>query len=116
MTHDGESGSASVLGIALMASIVSLAVVMAPLVLGLEVRQSVDDAADAAALAAADVAVGISPGIPCEVARTVAAANRAQLVGCTMDGLVATVKVEASVTGLSLSAISTAGPPVVVTN
>jgi secretion/DNA translocation related TadE-like protein len=87
-----------------------------PLYLGLSIRESVADSADAAALAAADVAAGISPGAPCASAARVAAANRASLEGCSVDGLVVTVRTSAQFLGLTLTSSATAGPPVAVTN
>ena len=76
-------------------------VLVAVLSLGaaLVLRQRVIGAADAAALAAADAASGAVAGVPCGLAAQVAAANRAALGGCALDGLVATVTVSASVRG-----------------
>jgi secretion/DNA translocation related TadE-like protein len=113
---DSEVGSGSLLGLAIIgATIASLALGL-PLLAGLGIHQSVATAADAAALAGADVAVGIYPGSPCAVATSVASANHAQLDGCTVDGLVVTVRANREFLGLTLAASATAGPPVVVTN
>jgi secretion/DNA translocation related TadE-like protein len=82
-----------------------------PLFLALSVRQAVAGAADAAALAAADTASGLLPGYPCESAARVSAANGFTLTDCGLDGLVATVRVGASVLGIPLSVAASAGPP-----
>jgi secretion/DNA translocation related TadE-like protein len=111
-----DAGSGSLLAVAILgATIGSLALSM-PLLIGLGIHQSVTAAADAAALAGADVAAGIYPGSPCVVAASVAAANRARLDGCRVDGLVVTVRTNAEFLGLPLAASAKAGPPVVVTN
>lgn len=106
-----DTGSGSVLTVALVGSIAALASLSLPLYMGLAVRQSVAAAADAAALGAADVAVGIVPGYPCDVAARVAAANGAALTGCELDGLVATVSATRWIVGIPVSSHATAGPP-----
>ncbi|UJP10393.1 helicase [Microbacterium sp. KUDC0406] len=70
-------------------------------------------AADAAALAAADTASGAvaSGDDPCVVAERVAAASGAAMVDCSVDGLVATVQVQAAYAGLAAVARARAGPP-----
>jgi secretion/DNA translocation related TadE-like protein len=82
-----------------------------PLYIGMSARQGVISAADGAALAAADVVIGIDPGVPCEVAATVAEANKALLVGCVVDGAVVTVSTNRTIFGLVLAAEASAGPP-----
>ena len=67
--------------------------------------------ADAAALAAADTASGLLSGIPCERAAEVAARGGASLSACDMDGLVATVHIEAGFGLLPAAARARAGPP-----
>jgi secretion/DNA translocation related TadE-like protein len=116
MSLDREAGAGSLLGLAVMASIMMLVALLVPLFTGLGLRQAVGQAADASALAAADVAVGLAPGYPCAAARATANADGATLMGCTVDGLVVTVSAERSFLGIRLAAISTAGPPGVVTN
>lgn len=71
----------------------------------------VSAAADGAALAAADTAMGAAPGAPCEQARRVAAAARIELVGCDVDGVVATVETAATVGVFRVHARARAGPP-----
>ncbi|TXN28378.1 Rv3654c family TadE-like protein [Lacisediminihabitans profunda] len=107
----GESGSGSVLGIAVVAVVIAVAALMIPVIRVLAAVGQGWAAADASALAAADVAVGIQPGDPCESAADVAASNGARLDGCVVDGAVVTVSVEVAVVGFRLSIRATAGPP-----
>lgn len=106
-----DRGAASVLAIALLSATLVLTLACVPLYSALIERQRVAGAADAAALAAADVAVGREPGIPCVVAERVAAANRATLQRCVVDGLIVTVRVASSVGIMAVTADATAGPP-----
>ena len=105
-----DSGSASVLGVALIAAVVMVCALMLPLYIGLSVRQGVIAAADAAALAGADVASGRIPGYVCEAASEVAVANGAVLTGCAAEELVVTVSTERTFLGLDVVASATAGP------
>lgn len=107
----GERGSGTVLGIAVLAVILVVALAMLTLSAGLAARQRVTASADAAALAAADVALGVVPGSPCQLAERVAAANGAGLVRCELDGTTATVVAVGHFAGVELRATSRAGPP-----
>ena len=107
----GERGAGSVLGVAIIATMLCLVALALPLYAVLVVKQSVAGAADAAALAAADVRVGIVPGEPCAVAAAVAAANGAELAGCAVDGLVVTVTARRAFAGFAVGVSATAGPP-----
>jgi secretion/DNA translocation related TadE-like protein len=104
-------------GTALAAGVLTLA---ATLSLGLAAvggaavtAQRVAGAADAAALAAADAASGAVPTAedPCALAARVAAASGADLVACAVDGLVATVQVQAAYAGMHAVSRARAGPP-----
>lgn len=75
------------------------------------VGQRAAGAADAAALAAADAASGAIAGVPCERAAQISAAVGAELVGCEVDDLVATVTVAVPFGALSARASARAGPP-----
>lgn len=99
------------IAVGIMAAVLSLTALSIPLYSVLAAKQAVAGAADAAALAAADVAVGRIPGVPCSAAGTMAAANKAKLVGCRADGLVVTVRAEVGVFGFAVGATATAGPP-----
>ncbi|WP_344013168.1 hypothetical protein [Microbacterium natoriense] len=68
---------------------------------------------DAAALAAADAASGAVAASeePCALAARVAAASDAVLTVCVLEGLVATVQVEAAYAGLAAVSRARAGPP-----
>ncbi|WP_167044614.1 Rv3654c family TadE-like protein [Salinibacterium sp. ZJ454] len=105
-----ERGAGTVLGLAVIAALIGLASLMLPVSVALVAKQRVTGAADATALAAADVATGLVAGYPCEVAASVAAANGTALAACQLDGLVATVRVSATVGVLPVSASATAGP------
>ena len=106
-----ESGAASVVALGLVGAIVALAALLAP-VLGVFVAtQRVANAADAAALAAADATSGAVPGVPCDLAADVAARNGATLVGCEIDGPVASVSVRSTPFGYAIEARARAGPP-----
>jgi len=73
--------------------------------------QRLAGAADAAALAAADAASGAVSGIPCELAQAIAEAAHAELSGCDIDGLTATVTVSAMFGRMPATASARAGPP-----
>ena len=75
--------------------------------------QRVAGAADAAALAAADAASGAvaAEGDPCGLAARVAAASGVTVTGCTLEGFVATVEVQAAYAGLAAVSRARAGPP-----
>jgi secretion/DNA translocation related TadE-like protein len=105
-----ERGAGTILVVAIIGAVVTIAGIALPLSSVLVVRQRVAGAADAAALAAADVAVGRLPGVTCELAATVAHANRSSLTGCAVDGLVVTVRTAATVLGFTVTATATAGP------
>ncbi|GAT73918.1 Rv3654c family TadE-like protein [Microbacterium hydrocarbonoxydans] len=105
------AGSALAAGVLTVAAALSLGLAAAG---GAAVTaQRAAGAADAAALAAADAVSGAVPvdGDPCGVARRVAAASRATLTSCVIDGLVATVQVEAAYAGLAAISRARAGPP-----
>ena len=106
-----ERGSGSVLGIALIGAIVGLVIAVVPLYAVLAARSTVSNAADAAALAAADARVGVATGFPCDRAAEVATAHGADLTGCAVDGLIATVSVSRTILGFRLESTATAGPP-----
>lgn len=116
MRATDERGSGSLLGLAIVGSLIGVVSVTLPLYIGLSARAALSDAAAAAALGAADVASGIAPGSPCATAAAVAAANGASAAACQLDGLVVTVRLDREYLGLQLAASATAGPPGVGTN
>lgn len=105
-----ERGSGSILSVAILGTVLTLAILLIPLLLGLTERRSVAGAADAAALAAADTVVGIIPGVPCDSAGRVARANGASIVSCEVDGVIVTVTALRMLLGVSVTAVATAGP------
>lgn len=73
--------------------------------------QRIAGVADAAALAAADAASGAVTGDPCGRAAEVADAQRAVVVACELDELVATVTVGSTFATRPVAARARAGPP-----
>jgi secretion/DNA translocation related TadE-like protein len=116
MTVADDRGSGSLLGLAVIGTLVAVVLLTLPLYMGLAARASLADAADAAALGAADVASGLAPGSPCATAAHIAAANSAVQSGCLVDGLVVTTRENRSFLGLEFTMTATAGPPEVGTN
>jgi len=110
-TSDRDRGSGSVLGLAVLGAVVGATLVTIPLMNAFAARQTVSGAADAAALAAADTRAGVVSGYPCEIAETIAQLNKARLVLCELDGLIATVAVSRTILGVEVVVFATAGPP-----
>lgn len=106
-----QRGAGSVLVIGIIAALVGLFALAVPLYTVLAERTRIAGAADAAALAAADSLSGAVAGLACDNAAIVARANGAEVERCATDGLVATVRVSASVLGFAVTATATAGPP-----
>jgi secretion/DNA translocation related TadE-like protein len=107
---DAERGSGSVLIVALLGAVFTVTAVLVPVLALLPANQAVQGAADAAALAAADTASGLVPGVPCEMAAVSAELNGATLVGCVVDGQIATVSVSRPAGILMLGSNARAGP------
>ena len=107
---DSEHGAGSIMAVAVVAAASVALAALAPLSLVLRAKVVTAGAADAAALAAADAAVGIVPGPPCARAEEVAAANRAALRACQVDGAIVTVRVAVTTAGFDVEAAATAGP------
>ena len=107
----GDRGSGSVLGLAILAAVVGITIVVVPLYSAFAGRQAVSGAADAAALAAADTRAGVVSGYPCDLAQTIAELNETRLVSCDVDGLVVTVAVSRKILGIDIVVFATAGPP-----
>jgi hypothetical protein len=106
-----DRGSGSVLGLAVLGAVVGATLVTIPLMNAFAARQAVSGAADAAALAAADTRAGVVSGYPCEIAEAIAQLNKARLVLCELDGLIATVAVSRTILGVEVVVFATAGPP-----
>lgn len=105
------AGSALATGVLVVAA--SLTIGLAAVGGAAVTAQRAAGAADAAALAAADAVSGaiITDEEPCALAARVAAASGATLASCTIDGLVATVQVQAAYAGLAAVSRARAGPP-----
>lgn len=102
------AGSAAALGVVACAATLILGLAAASSAAA--VSQRAAGAADAAALAAADAVSGAVPGDPCALAAQAAERNGARLVECSLDGLVATVRVAAPFGRLAAEARARAGP------
>ncbi|MCS5716723.1 pilus assembly protein TadG-related protein [Herbiconiux sp. CPCC 205763] len=108
----GESGSGGITGLAVIGVLCALLVAIAPIGGALSARQHLQGAADAAALAAADTASGRVAGSPCDAASGLAGALGVSLSDCGVDPSGrATVRVSATVLGVSIDASARAGPP-----
>lgn len=106
-----QEGSGSLLAVAVVGAVLTMAAMLIPALAILSASQSVQNAADAAALAAADTASGAIPGVPCESASSAARMNEAALDACALDGLIASVSVSRSVGAFLVSSTARAGPP-----
>ncbi|BDZ51635.1 hypothetical protein GCM10025867_38760 [Frondihabitans sucicola] len=106
-----DSGTITVLAAAIVGAVTATTLAIATAAGVLVERHRLGAGADAAALAAADVASGVVPGSPCEVATTVAAANRARIVTCETEGSSATVAVSSRVGPFVITVAATAGQP-----
>jgi secretion/DNA translocation related TadE-like protein len=105
-----DTGSGSILVVALLGALFTVTAVLIPVLALLPVNQAVQGAADAAALAAADTASGLLPGVPCDAATRAAEVNGARLSSCTVDGLIATVSVAHTVGIITIGSKARAGP------
>ena len=105
-----ERGAGSIMAVAVVAGALVTLSALAPLSLVLQAKAVTAGAADVAALAAADAAAGIVSGPPCDRAGEVAAANRAALRACQVDGAIVTVRVAMTAAGFDVGATATAGP------
>ena len=105
-----DTGSGSVLAVAIAATAAALTALMVCLVVALGVKHQVAADADSAALAAADVASGWAPGYPCVVARMSVERSGSALQACAVDGLFATVTASRLIWGVDFAATARAGP------
>ncbi|WP_405219456.1 Rv3654c family TadE-like protein [Agrococcus sp. Ld7] len=110
-----DSGGDRGAGVALALAIITAALLLAMLIVGTGTaaiaQARAASAADAAALAAADALSGFADGSPCGLAQAVATGSGAQLNGCRIDGLDATVTASVPVGPWRASVIARAGPP-----
>lgn len=87
-----ERGSATLLGVLLLAVVVLASLLAAAVASAIDVRHRAAAAADLAAVAAAEAWVRGRPA--CSVADTVVSRNRGRLLGCRVDGTAVAVSVE----------------------
>lgn len=115
MTESGwvsvERGAGTILALAIIGALCALMMATMPVASVFLGRAQSAGAADAAALAAADAASGWTAGIPCLVAASTAASNRATLIACRVEGSVVTVRVQVTAGAIQIPAQATAGPP-----
>jgi secretion/DNA translocation related TadE-like protein len=85
----------------------------APLYIGTIAKHRAAAAADSAALAAADIASGLIPGYPCAAAEQLSIHNGAELIDCSVSGLIVTVtvRVDSGVGKVKLRAKAGPGGP-----
>lgn len=95
----GDRGSGSLLMMGVCGVLLTLLAGAMVLVSAVHASTRARAAADLAALAAADLVLNAAPGeVPCARAERLAAANGAELIGCSpgQDDVVVTVRVESS--------------------
>ena len=107
----GERGAASVVAVAILGAVVSLAVGVIAVLGAAVASQLAANAADASALAAADAVSGAVAGEPCALASELAERNGARLVSCRIVGPAASVVVSVGRGAFDAEASARAGPP-----
>lgn len=106
-----ERGAGSVLGLAVVLGIATLAIGGIGVFAALPERNALQAAADSAALTAANAASGRIQGYPCALAAQATEVNGADLDSCELQGLYVTVTVSGAVLGITVTVASRAGPP-----
>ncbi|MDO5749886.1 MAG: flp pilus-assembly TadE/G-like family protein [Rothia sp. (in: high G+C Gram-positive bacteria)] len=96
LRENREQGSGTVMALGIIAALIIASLLVAGMSAAVHAKTQAQNAADAAALAAADSLRGISSGDPCSIAREIAEANGAQLVGCAFPAREETVDVRVS--------------------
>jgi len=113
-TLRGDRGAGTIVALGVVAFVLGLATLLAPVVGIVAIRHRVATAADASALAAAAVVAGLAapPGDgPCAAAGAIAARHDTELDACVVDGFVVTVRIAAGSAFGPVRAAATAGPP-----
>lgn len=108
-----DRGAGTLVVVGLVAAVLGIALLLAPIAGLAAARHRAAAGADAAALASAAIVGGFETGLgsdACAAAEEVAASHRAELGRCEVDGLIVTVRVDAATAFGSLSAWATAGP------
>lgn len=106
-----ELGAGSVLGLAIVLGIATLAIGGLSVYAALPEKHALQAVADSAALTAANAASGRIQGYPCDLAAQTAELNGADLESCELQGLEVTVSVSGTVLGITVSVAARAGPP-----
>ncbi len=106
-----DRGSGSVLALAAVCAIVTVAAAGVAVVGAGAAYARAAMAADLAALAGADVASGRAGGVPCDVAQSIAQVNGAAMTDCDQNGTVVTVTTSTPYLAFASTASARAGPP-----
>jgi secretion/DNA translocation related TadE-like protein len=106
----GQSGSGTILALAIVLLSVACLGVSQLAAIQLVSQVRLNAAADAAALAADDALRGLTTGFPCEIARSIARENMANLDECRIVGFEAFVNLRLQSMGIVLNASARAGP------
>lgn len=105
-----EAGSATVVVVGIVASMVSLSAVVIGVSQVLHLTQRLQSAVDLASLAASDVSLGVASGQPCVIARAIVARATDYRVSCELLESDATITLSTQWWGIALSRTSKAGP------
>src|SRR5689334_12720397 len=109
--HAGDDrGSGSVLALAIMCAVLTVAGGALLVVGAVAARARAAAGADLAALAAAEIVAGPVAGVASDGAGQVAGANGAELAECVREGAIVTVVASVPYLGLRASAAARAGP------
>ncbi len=107
-----ETGSGTVLSLALIALSVSCLGITQTIALHLLSGARLNAIAESAALSADDALRGLTTGYPCEIAREIASENMVILDECRIVGFEAFVKLHVDSMGIVLNATARAGPSI----
>ena len=107
-----SSGSATILGLGLVAGLIAAWLAASLAVNALVSAQKLAVQADLAAIAAADVARGLATGDPCQAAGRIAHIYMVSLDSCRIVGFESFIRLRSVSAGLTLEATSRAGPSI----
>ena len=110
MNRGRDEGAGTAAAIGVVAAVVAVFGLLAPLGVLLDAAHRAGAAADAAALAAGDTALGLAVGVPCDRAGETAAAGGAVLESCAQRGDLVRVRVRVDALLVPLRADAVAGP------
>ena len=108
--NTGDRGSGTLMGVAILASVVIVGSFAIAIANGLSEARSVQVAANQAALAASDVSRGVVPGHPCRVASALVSEAGYRLSGCDVAEGKAWIAVTRTWWGMAIEKRAHAGP------